>query len=84
MFGTKDAKAEQLAQDTRQVGEDGNARLTADFGTRMSNTDDWLRIQSGDRTGPMLLEDPFAREKVGLTVAGGYHHVSNTRKDPSI
>jgi catalase len=40
------------------------ARITADFGTKQTNTDDWLRVSNEKKTGPMLLEDTFGREKV--------------------
>lgn len=46
------------------VQPDQKSRITSDYGTTQSNTDDWLRVANGDKTGPMLLEDPFAREKV--------------------
>ena len=39
-------------------------RLTSDFGVKQNNTDVWLKASTGDRTGPALLEDNFAREKV--------------------
>lgn len=40
------------------------SRITADFGTKQTNTDDWLRVSTDKSTGPMLLEDAFGREKV--------------------
>lgn len=39
-------------------------RLTSDFGVKQNNTDIWLSASTGDRKGPQLLEDNFAREKV--------------------
>jgi len=62
-MGSGDAKAAQLAEST--VTPDSKSRITSDYGVRQSNTDDWLRITSDDHIGPMLLEDAFAREKVG-------------------
>lgn len=59
---TKTAKADQLKASMVQPTQ--NDRITADFGTKQSNTDDWLRISTKDETGPMLLEDTFGREKV--------------------
>lgn len=56
------AKATQLAADTVKPTKD--TRITSDFGTKQSNTDDWLRVNSEDKIGPMLLEDPFGREKI--------------------
>ena len=36
---------------------------TTDWGVREPDNNDWLKVASGDKTGPMLLEDVFAREK---------------------
>lgn len=58
------SKATQLATDTVEPTKE--TRITSDFGTKQSNTDDWLRVNSEDKIGPMLLEDPFAREKVSI------------------
>ncbi|KAM3510344.1 hypothetical protein MY11210_005962 [Beauveria gryllotalpidicola] len=55
-------KAEQLSSNTVEPLKE--SRITSDFGTKQSNTDDWLRIANGDKTGPSLLEDVFAREKI--------------------
>lgn len=55
-------KEKQLNENMVQPTE--KSRITSDFGTKQSNTDDWLRVANGDKTGPMLLEDAFAREKV--------------------
>jgi catalase len=43
-------------------------RLTTDYGVKQSTHDDWLKIATKDQTGPLLLEDPFAREKVCVAV----------------
>jgi len=59
----KGAKVVQLSNVTKDV-HNKNARITSDFGVKQSNTDDWLKIVNEDKTGPMLLEDLFAREKV--------------------
>lgn len=59
---TKTAKADQLKASMVQPTQ--KDRITADFGTKQSNTDDWLRISTKDKTGPMLLEDTFGREKI--------------------
>lgn len=63
MAGTESAKIAQLAADTKDVKDKG-ARITSDYGVRQTNTDDWLKVHSEDRTGPMLLEDAFGREKI--------------------
>ena len=39
-------------------------RLTTDYGVKQTNTDDWLRVASEDKTGPSLLEDHAGREKI--------------------
>lgn len=56
------AKVEQLRSVTVDPAQE--SRMTSDFGTKQSNTDDWLRVANGDKTGPSLLEDAFGREKV--------------------
>lgn len=61
-MGHKGAKTDQLAAYTVEPTKD--SRITSDFGTKQTNTDDWLRINSRDQIGPMLLEDPFGREKI--------------------
>ena len=60
--GAGDSKQRQLAANVIQP--DKNSRITTDYGVKQSNTDDWLRVNAPDQTGPMLLEDPNAREKV--------------------
>ncbi|KAL6833606.1 catalase-like domain-containing protein [Trichoderma sp. SZMC 28015] len=62
VMGHKAAKTDQLAAHTVEPTKD--SRITSDFGTKQTNTDDWLRINSKDQIGPMLLEDPFGREKI--------------------
>jgi catalase len=57
------AKVAQLAAVTKDV-HDPNWRITSDFGVKQANTDDWLKVVSEDKTGPMLLEDSFGREKI--------------------
>ncbi|KAK3331713.1 catalase-1 [Cercophora scortea] len=39
-------------------------RLTTDYGVKQTTADDWLKVVSEDRQGPMLLEDPFGRERI--------------------
>jgi len=67
VMGSKGDKIADMARDTCEPTD--KDRLTSDFGVRQSNTDDWLRVVSDDHTGPSLLEDPFAREKVYLTLS---------------
>ena len=63
MAGEKGAKVVQLSNVTKDV-HDKNLRIMSDFSEKQPNADDWLKIVNEDKTGPMLLEDPFAREKV--------------------
>lgn len=63
MAGEKGAKVVQLSNVTKYV-HDKNVRIMLDFGVKQSNTDDWLKIVNEDKTGPMLLEDHFARVKI--------------------
>ena len=63
MTGERNQKVADLARDTKDV-HDKSYKITSDFGVKQTNTDDWLKVASEDKTGPMLLEDPFAREKV--------------------
>ncbi|KAH9887453.1 catalase [Xylariomycetidae sp. FL2044] len=60
--GEKEAKIAQLESVSQTVSKD--ERLTSDWGVKIGNTDEWLRVNSVDQTGPMLLEDSFAREKI--------------------
>ena len=65
MAGAESTKIAQLAADTKDV-HDKSWRITSDYGVKQTNTDEWLKIASDDKQGPMLLEDHFAREKVSL------------------
>lgn len=60
--GGANAKLDQLA--ANMVEPSGDTRITSDFGTKQTNTDHWLGVNSPEKTGPMLLEDGFGREKV--------------------
>lgn len=62
--GTSERKSSHLQLAGNLVEPSANDRLTTDFGTRQSNTDDWLRVNSKDQLGPSLLEDSFGREKI--------------------
>ena len=61
--GSSSRKFDDMAKDTVNYHDEKN-KLTSDFGVKLSNTDDWLKVASEDKTGPMLLEDQFGREKV--------------------
>lgn len=64
IMGSTGTKNEHLAANTVEPTQ--GTRITSDFGTKQTNTDDWLRVNSKDQLGPMLLEDNFAREKVSI------------------
>jgi catalase len=61
-MGSQGDKSADMARDTK-VPSDKDC-ITSDYGVRQSNADDWLKITDDGHTGPMLLEDPFGREKV--------------------
>ncbi|KAF1935383.1 catalase [Clathrospora elynae] len=63
LTSAQSTKAAQLAAVTKDVHDD-KWRLTSDFGVKQTNTDDWLTVSTEDQTGPSLLEDHFAREKI--------------------
>nr|POE59331.1 catalase-1 [Quercus suber] len=56
-------KLASMASDYKDVN-DSTARITTDYGVKQTNTDQWLKVGTADRTGPMLLEDHAAREKI--------------------
>lgn len=60
--GEKGRKIAQLGEVTQTVSK--NDRITTDFGVKEGTADEWLRVVSEDKTGPMLLEDSYARERV--------------------
>jgi len=55
-------KLHDLAKVTKDISPDH--RLTTDYGVKQTTHDDWLKVASSDKTGPLLLEDPLGREKV--------------------
>lgn len=67
VMGSGSVKLTQLEANTQDVSQ--KDRITSDFGTLQTNTDDWLRVNKPDQIGPMLLEDGFAREKVCSAVS---------------
>ena len=73
---SKSKKLVDLETDTNTVNSD--QFLTTDHGTKISNTDNWLRPVDGTRTGPALLEDQIAREKVWRSKSCDLLAYSNT------
>ena len=57
-------KLKDLANNTKDMSD--KDRLTTDYGVKQATADDWLKVASQDRAGPLLLEDPFARERVRI------------------
>lgn len=62
MAGEAGAKVAQLEQDSHTVTKDD--RITTDYGVRQGDTDNWLGVHTDGQTGPLLLEDSAAREKI--------------------
>ncbi|KAI1396029.1 catalase [Hypoxylon fuscum] len=60
--GEKGRKVADLDNVSQTVSP--NDRITTDFGVKMGNVDEWLRVVKDDKTGPMLLEDSHARERI--------------------
>ncbi|KAG2414948.1 catalase A [Aspergillus terreus] len=59
---SKDKKVVDLEPDTVNVHTD--QPMTTDHGVRISNTDNWLRAVDNQHSGPSMLEDQIAREKI--------------------
>ena len=57
-----DTKLADLQKDTVDVNT--GQHMTTDYGIKISNLDNWLRVADDKHTGPSLLEDQIAREKV--------------------
>lgn len=57
-----DTKLADLQKDTVELNN--NQHMTTDYGAKISNPDNWLRVVDEKHSGPSLLEDQIAREKV--------------------
>lgn len=57
-------KLSDMKSDVRPVTKE---HLTNDDGVKAPSHDIWLSASTGDRQGPLLLEDNFSREKVTLS-----------------
>lgn len=57
-----DGKFADMAKDTVDLHD--KQHMTTDYGIKISDPDHWLRVANDQKTGPMLLEDQIAREKV--------------------
>lgn len=58
----QDKKLVDLSRDTADVHR--KTKFTTDHGVPVSETDHWLKVVNGRTSGPSLLEDQIAREKV--------------------
>lgn len=59
---SKNKKTVDLSRDTVNVHT--SQPQTTDHGVRIENPDNWLKVADDRKTGPSLLEDQIAREKV--------------------
>jgi catalase len=57
-----DGKFADMQKDTIELNDKDH--MTTDYGIKISDPDHWLRVADEKKTGPMLLEDQIAREKV--------------------
>ncbi|KXX78173.1 Catalase-1 [Madurella mycetomatis] len=55
-------KLADLKKETKEMTQ--KMRLTTDYGVKQTTADDWLKVIDQDKAGPLLLEDPFARERI--------------------
>ncbi|KAI1435765.1 catalase [Xylaria sp. CBS 124048] len=60
--GDEGPKVAQMEADTSAVTKDD--RITTDYGVKEPTADEWLRVHHPEQTGPMLLEDSYARERI--------------------
>lgn len=58
----QDKKLIDLSRDTADVHK--KTKFTTDHGVPVSDTDHWLKVVNDRTSGPSLLEDQIAREKV--------------------
>jgi catalase len=62
MSSKQSSKQAHLDRDTVEMSE--KCPMNTDFGVKISDPDHWLRVVDSKHTGPPLLEDSIAREKV--------------------
>ena len=78
VMGNHGDKVLDLQRDTREDNE--KDRMTSDSGVRQGNADDWLKVVNEDKTGPMLLEDVFGRERVSAMKVGSISWCPNSHR----
>lgn len=61
-MASTNGKIADMAKETVEVN--AKQHMTTDYGIKISNPDHTLRVVDEKRTGPALLEDQIAREKV--------------------
>ncbi|GBE78047.1 catalase [Sparassis latifolia] len=61
---TQNPKVADLHRATIDPSANPTKGLTTDHGVFVSDTDNWLKVTDGEGTGPSLLEDQIAREKI--------------------
>lgn len=59
---TADGKFADLQKDTVELNS--KQHMSTDYGIKITDPDHWLRVVDEKKTGPSLLEDQIAREKV--------------------
>ncbi|KAJ6044676.1 uncharacterized protein N7446_002870 [Penicillium canescens] len=59
---TADGKFADLQKDTVELNS--KQHMSTDYGIKITDPDHWLRVVDGKKTGPSLLEDQIAREKI--------------------
>jgi len=79
--GTESDKIKDLHRDMIDVHS--SRSMTTDFGQKVSNTDNWLKIATEKHTGPHLLEDQQAREKASSASCQRLHQIT-TSPDSSL
>jgi hypothetical protein len=75
--GTESDKIKDLHREMIDVHS--SRAMTTDFGQKVSNTDNWLKIATEKSTGPHLLEDQQAREKAS---SAGYQLLRQITTSP--
>ncbi|KAJ6164788.1 hypothetical protein N7470_003460 [Penicillium chermesinum] len=57
-----ESKSADMKKDTVELNS--KQHMTTDYGIKIADPDHWLRVADGKKTGPSLLEDQIAREKI--------------------
>ena len=57
-MSVKDTKVADLSKDMVDINI--KKHMTTDYGIKIKNPDNWLRVNDENQTGPLLLEDQIA------------------------